>query len=107
MEGKSGSMDYWRFFRSTEVNIFEVIEKAIVVTGMNCQKEFRSRRGGIAEKLFSVRVSMCFGCNNVELLVPDTGKDLRDDEEGVSVKWELIEKGSNMDSCNGKVGRRL
>ncbi|KAK8949120.1 hypothetical protein KSP39_PZI005864 [Platanthera zijinensis] len=102
MKGKSRSMDYWRrFFRSTEVNIFEVIEKAIVVVGMDCQKEFRRRRDGIAEKLFSVRVSMCFACNNVELLVPDAGKDLRDDEDGGSVKWELIEKGSNMDSCNG------
>ncbi|KAK8959499.1 putative mediator of RNA polymerase II transcription subunit 26b [Platanthera guangdongensis] len=100
MDGKS--MDYWRrFFRSTEADIFEVIEKAIVVAAMDCPKEFRSRRDGIAEKLFSVRVSKCFGCCNVKLLVPDAGEDLRAVEDGGSVKWELIEKGSNIDGCNG------
>ncbi|KAK8941416.1 putative mediator of RNA polymerase II transcription subunit 26b [Platanthera zijinensis] len=67
---------------------------------MDCPKEFRSRRDGIAEKLFSVPISQCFGCNNVKLLVPDAGKDLRAEECGGSVKWELIEKGNNMDSRN-------
>ncbi|KAK8928619.1 putative mediator of RNA polymerase II transcription subunit 26b [Platanthera zijinensis] len=100
MEGKS--MDYWRrFFRSTEADIFEVIEKAIAVAATDCPKEFRSRRDGIAEKLFSVRVSKCFGCCNVKLLVPDSGEDLRAEEDGGSVKWELIEKGSNIDGGNG------
>ncbi|KAK8925948.1 putative mediator of RNA polymerase II transcription subunit 26b [Platanthera zijinensis] len=101
MEGKSGSLDYWRrLFRSAEADIFEVIEKAIVVAAMDCPKEFRSRRDGIAEKLFSVPVSQCFGCNNAKLVVPDAGEDLRAEEGRGSVKWELIEKGSNLDSGN-------
>ncbi|KAK8926617.1 putative mediator of RNA polymerase II transcription subunit 26b [Platanthera zijinensis] len=101
MEGKSGSLDYWRrLFRSAEADIFEVIEKAIVVAAMDCPKEFRSRRDGIAEKLFSVPVSQCFGCNNAKLVVPDAGEDLRAEEGRGSVKWELIEKGSNLDNGN-------
>ncbi|KAK8969357.1 putative mediator of RNA polymerase II transcription subunit 26b [Platanthera guangdongensis] len=67
---------------------------------MDCPKEFRSRRDGIAEKLFSVPVSQCFRCNNVKLLVPDAGEDLRAEEGGGSVKWELIEKVINMDRGN-------
>ncbi|KAK8949754.1 putative mediator of RNA polymerase II transcription subunit 26a [Platanthera guangdongensis] len=101
MEAKCGSLDYWRsLFRSAEADIFEVIENAIVVAAMDCPKEFRRRRDGIAEKLFSVPVSQCFGCNNTKLVVPDAGEDLRAEEGHGSVKWELIEKGSNMDSGN-------
>lgn len=101
MEGKSGSMNYWRrFFRSTEADVFEVIEWAIMVAALDFPTEFRRRRDGIAEKLFSCRVSRCFGCSNMELLVPDAGEDLRVEEGGASVKWEVIENGSKIDGCN-------
>lgn len=103
MVGKSVSLDYWRkFFRSANSDIFEVIEQAIVVAAADCPKEFRSRRDQIAEKLFTCRLSRCFGCNNVELQVPDDGEDLGEEEGGGSVKREVGEKGSKMDSCNGE-----
>lgn len=101
MAGKSVSLDYWRkFFRSANSDIFEVIEQAIVVAAVDCPKEFRSRRDRIAEKLFTCRLSRCFGCNNVELMIPDDGEELGEEEGGGSVKREVGEKGSKMDSCN-------
>ncbi|KAL0928885.1 hypothetical protein M5K25_000815 [Dendrobium thyrsiflorum] len=103
MAGKSDSLDYWRkFFRSANSDIFEVVEQAIVVAAVDCPKEFRSRRDRIAEKLFTCKLSRCVGCNNVELQIPDDGEDLGEEEGGGSVKREVGEKGSKMDSCNGE-----
>ncbi|KAL5994748.1 hypothetical protein ACLOJK_024801 [Asimina triloba] len=73
---KSGTLDYWRnLFRSADYDIFQVIEYAIAVAASDKPKEFRLRRGRIAEKLFSSRLSRCFGCNRVELAVPHENEE--------------------------------
>ncbi|KAG0452463.1 hypothetical protein HPP92_025127 [Vanilla planifolia] len=93
------SLDYWRkFFQSADGDIFEVINRAILVAAADCPKDFRSRRDQIAEKLFTCRLSRCFGCNRVELQVPDDGEEVGE-EEGGSVK-RVAEKDSKVDSSN-------
>lgn len=100
MGGSSGSLDYWRqLFRTVGADIFELIEKAILVAAVDCPKEFKDRRVQIAENLFSAPLCKCFGCCHVELQGPDDGGDARV-EECRSVKRELGEKDSKVDSCN-------
>lgn len=91
MVAKSGTLDFWRtFFRTANSDIFDVIEYAIVVAASDCPKEFRLRRDRIAEKLFSCRLARCFGCNQVELVVPQE----EENDEGDEFK----------DSCGGNGG---
>ncbi|KAL7585602.1 hypothetical protein Lser_V15G42658 [Lactuca serriola] len=64
-------MDYWReYFKSSNGDIFETIEKAIIVAASDYSKEFRIRRDGIAETLFSCKLIKCSGCDKVELGLP-------------------------------------
>ena len=59
---KSWSLDEWRkYFGSANSDIFEIIEHAIIVAASDCPKEFRVRRDGIAERLFSCRLTRCVG----------------------------------------------
>ncbi|KAK7267171.1 hypothetical protein RIF29_19836 [Crotalaria pallida] len=61
------SLDHWRsFFRSANCDIFGIIDHAIMVAASDCPKEFRLRRGGIVERLFSCRMTRCSGCDKVE-----------------------------------------
>ncbi|KAK2981070.1 hypothetical protein RJ640_012025 [Escallonia rubra] len=76
MELKSGNLDKWRdYFRTANSDIFDIIEHAIMVAASDCPKEFRLRRDRIAEVLFSCRLTRCFGCNRVELAVPEGSED--------------------------------
>lgn len=71
---KSLSLDHWRsYFRSANSDIFEIIDHAIMVAASDCPKEFRLRRDGIAERLFSCRLTRCVGCERVELAVSADG----------------------------------
>nr|GEY05720.1 probable mediator of RNA polymerase II transcription subunit 26b [Tanacetum cinerariifolium] len=66
---KSGSkmLDYWReYFRSSNGDIFETIEKAIMVAASDYPKEFRIRRDCIAQTLFNCKLIKCIGCDKVE-----------------------------------------
>ncbi|GAB2267115.1 hypothetical protein Dimus_002100 [Dionaea muscipula] len=54
MAAKSRALDRWRdYFRSANSEIFDIIEKAIMVAASDCPKELRARRDRIAELLFS------------------------------------------------------
>ncbi|KAK7355334.1 hypothetical protein VNO80_14589 [Phaseolus coccineus] len=65
-----GSLDYWRnYFGAANSDIFGIIDHAIMVAASDCPEEFRMRRDGIAERLFSCRLSRCLGCERVELAV--------------------------------------
>lgn len=47
------SLDEWReFFRTTVADVFEFIDKAITIAALDRPKDFLSRRGRIAERLF-------------------------------------------------------
>ncbi|XP_004493376.1 probable mediator of RNA polymerase II transcription subunit 26b [Cicer arietinum] len=75
---KSGSLDQWRnYFRSSNSDIFDIIDYAIVVAASDCPKEFKLRRDKIAERLFSCKLTRCLGCDKVELAVNGD-----DDHEG-------------------------
>ncbi|XP_027330855.1 probable mediator of RNA polymerase II transcription subunit 26b [Abrus precatorius] len=82
MTMNKGSLDYWRnYFRASNSDIFDIIGHAIMVAASDCPKEFRLRRDGIAERLFSCRLSRCLGCDRVELSVSMDDED-GDDEGG-------------------------
>lgn len=62
-----------------------------MVAAVDCPKEFKIRRDKIAEMLFTCKVTMCFGCEKVELALPiaaaneDEGKlKSKNNEFGVS-----------------------
>ncbi|KAI3667102.1 hypothetical protein L6452_42148 [Arctium lappa] len=92
-------MDYWReFFGSANADIFEIIEGAIMMAASDCPKEFRIRRDGIAQLLFSCKFIKCSACDNKELALPvldhdheehhddDDDDDHDDDDLGVKYK---------------------
>lgn len=109
---KPGVLDDWRdYFRTSNSDIFDIIEHAIMVAASDCPQEFRIRRDRIAETLFSSKLAKCVVCDTVELSVPAGGGG----EEGGGgccnniVKFEEEEggrggfgggsKGSKVDSC--------
>lgn len=76
MAMKSDSLDFWRhYFRSASCDIFDIIDRAIMVAASDCPKEFRLRRDRIAERLFTCRLTRCSGCERVELAVPGGDED--------------------------------
>lgn len=90
MDNKSGELDHWRdYFRSANSDIFEVIEHAILVAASDCTEEFQMRRDRIAEKLYTCRLSLCSGCDRLELAV-----SLKEEENGIN------------GSSGGQVGRK-
>lgn len=92
MASKSGTLDQWRnYFRTANSDIFGIIEHAILVAASDCPKEFRFRRDRIAEKLFSCKLTRCFGCDRVELAVPE--------HDGGGCKMEF-----EMDACEFEAG---
>ncbi|XP_050234404.1 probable mediator of RNA polymerase II transcription subunit 26b isoform X2 [Mercurialis annua] len=83
---KSVSLDYWReYFRTANSDVFGIIDHAIMVAASDCPKEFRLRRDGIAERLFSYRLSRCSGCNRVESAHDDDDLDGDDDDDDIDI----------------------
>lgn len=100
MTKKSGSLEYWRsFFRTSNYNIFDIIDHAIMVAAFDCPKEFRMRRDRIAERLFSCRLTRCSGCDQVELAVPAGEEEEDDDDDGGCKSSE-----SDRDGCEFEAG---
>ncbi|KAL7194685.1 hypothetical protein ACSBR1_035007 [Camellia fascicularis] len=94
MSTKSGNLDDWRdYFRSSNSDIFDIIEHSIMVAASDCPQEFRLRRDRIAEILFSCKLSRCVSCDRVDLAV---SRDY-DDEEGCKT-------GSDRDGCEFETG---
>ncbi|KAI7999045.1 putative mediator of RNA polymerase II transcription subunit 26b [Camellia lanceoleosa] len=94
MSTKSGNLDDWRdYFRSSNSDIFDIIEHSIMVAASDCPQEFRLRRDRIAEILFSCKLSRCVGCDRVDLAV---SRDY--DEEGG------CKTGSDRDGCEFETG---
>ncbi|XP_042484014.1 probable mediator of RNA polymerase II transcription subunit 26b [Macadamia integrifolia] len=100
MATKSGSLDYWRkYFRSTNSDIFEVIEYAIMVAASDCPNEFKMRRDRIAERLYTCKLTRCSGCDRVELAVP---KEEEGDDSGCKSDGDFegsLGKESKVNSC--------
>ncbi|KAD6119620.1 hypothetical protein R6Q59_014867 [Mikania micrantha] len=74
-------MGYWReFFKTSNGDIFETIEKAIMIAASDYPKEFGIRRDGIAQTLFNCKLIKCYGCDEVKLGVPAIDEQQDDDE---------------------------
>ncbi|GMH18674.1 hypothetical protein Nepgr_020515 [Nepenthes gracilis] len=87
MAAKSSETDRWRdYFQTTNSDIFDIIENAIIVAASDYNKEFRARRGRIAGLLFSGKLTRSDG---IELQVPD------DNFENGRIKNEFDANGSN------------
>ncbi|KAK2362957.1 hypothetical protein P8452_66202 [Trifolium repens] len=96
---KSEELDHWRkYFRSSNSDIFSIIDNAIVVAAKDCPKEFKSRRDKIAEKLFSVLLNRCKDCEKVEVPVTDN-------ENGEVCKRGSVKIGASKESNVNGAGR--
>ncbi|KAJ1404257.1 Transcription elongation factor, TFIIS/CRSP70, N-terminal, sub-type [Sesbania bispinosa] len=109
----SGSLDYWRnYFRGANADIFGIIDHAIMVAASDCPKEFKLRRGSIAERLFSCRLTRCSGCDRVELAVSASADDgggcnckSGSDGNGTKLEFEAgSSKESKVNSCRDDHG---
>ncbi|OIS97750.1 PREDICTED: probable mediator of RNA polymerase II transcription subunit 26b [Nicotiana attenuata] len=79
----TGTLNKWRdYFETANSDIFNVIEYAVMVAAVDYPKEFKLRRDRIAELLFTCKVIRCFGCDKVELALPNAAND--DDKVFVS-----------------------
>lgn len=66
------SLDKWReFFRGANSDIFNIIKNAIMVAVTDCPNDFKMNRDRIAELLFACKSTKCFGCDRVELALPN------------------------------------
>ncbi|XP_074320536.1 putative mediator of RNA polymerase II transcription subunit 26b isoform X3 [Silene latifolia] len=81
--GLGERLDDWRqYFKRVNSDIFDIIEHAIMVAASDCPKEYRVRKAGIAELLFSCRMTRCIGCDRVELATCHHGDGEIDDHGG-------------------------
>ncbi|KAL8162978.1 hypothetical protein V2J09_014467 [Rumex salicifolius] len=86
-------IERWReYFRTSNVDIFEIIERGILVAASDCPKEFKLRRDRIAEVLFSSRLTQCTNCDGVELSAP------KFDEGGRGVRIQFDASGGSNES---------
>lgn len=82
MTNNSGTLDRWReYFRSSNSDIFIIIEHAIMVAASDCPCDFKLKRGRIAEMLFTCKQTKCFGCERIELVVPCEHEAEKSDEK--------------------------
>lgn len=106
---KSGAqMDYWReYFRSANANIFEIIEKAIMLAASDCPKEFKNRRDNIAQILFNCKLIKCSGCDKEELALPVVDNQEHDhdhhDDDGKVNENKLTNVNANCSKESSKV----
>ncbi|KAF8006962.1 hypothetical protein BT93_K1075 [Corymbia citriodora subsp. variegata] len=66
------SLDVWReFFRTTDTEIFEFIEKAITIAALDHPRDFGLRKDRIAEQLFSTTTTQSrrLGCDDMPALL--------------------------------------
>lgn len=100
MADGSVSLDKWRdYFRSASSDIFNIIEYAILVAASDCPYDFKLKRDRIAEMLFTCKVIKCFGCDKIELAVPNVdGLEKSEDK----LKSE-IDGGGSKDTKESKV----
>lgn len=103
-------MDYWRrFFRRANSDIFEVIEKAIMVAAFDHSEEFLQRRDGIAVTLFAHRRPETDPAGAALHVVGEDENEDEDEEEERSKRGCEGEKERNETSTSGRgeEGNRL
>ncbi|CAA0837405.1 Probable mediator of RNA polymerase II transcription subunit 26b [Striga hermonthica] len=94
------SLDKWRdYFRTANSDIFDIIEKAIMVAASDCPYDFKMKRDSIAELLFACKITRCFGCERLELAVPGGGCPEKSEDKYKSG----VEAGGSKDTKESKV----
>ncbi|KAL6523301.1 hypothetical protein OROGR_016904 [Orobanche gracilis] len=102
----SAGLDKWReYFRSANSDIFDIIEKAIVVAASDCPYDFKLKRDRIAETLFACKITKCFGCDRLELAVPNGDDDVEKSEDKFIKSG--IEAGGSKDTKESKVNSSI
>ncbi|KAL0346148.1 UNVERIFIED_CONTAM: putative mediator of RNA polymerase II transcription subunitb [Sesamum radiatum] len=96
------SLDKWReYFRGANSDIFDIIEHAVMVAACDCPYDFKLKRDRIAEMLFTCKFTKCFGCDRVELAVPNPDSvEKRDDDDKYRSE---IDAGGSKDTKESKV----
>ncbi|KAF2555592.1 hypothetical protein F2Q68_00017979 [Brassica cretica] len=94
MKPSQDSLDNWRdYFRRGDSDIFGIINHAIILAAADFPNEFKSRRDGIAQLLFSRNASRrCIGCGREDNHETVGGSGDRDDSGGVGGDEEVEKK---------------
>ncbi|EPS74305.1 hypothetical protein M569_00448, partial [Genlisea aurea] len=91
------ALDKWRaYFRTSDSDIFSIIEYAIMVAASDCPYEFRLKRDRIAELLFSHNSKKCYRCEKIQSDFPRSDGDSNRSEE--KCKSAIATKNSKMSS---------
>ncbi|XWS43022.1 hypothetical protein CRYUN_Cryun16bG0065300 [Craigia yunnanensis] len=95
MAMKGLPLEKWRdYFRTTNSDIFDIIDHAIMVAALDCPIEFRLRRDQIAEKLFTCKFTRCSGCDRLELVLPE-----HEDDNGRGCQASFKREADEEDGC--------
>ncbi|KAK4346096.1 hypothetical protein RND71_036272 [Anisodus tanguticus] len=79
-----------------------------MVAAIDHPKEFKLRRDGIAELIFTCNITNCFGCDKVELVVPNADDIVpnvdevvpnTDDEDTIKCNFEFVKE---LEGCDVK-----
>ncbi|XP_047333558.1 probable mediator of RNA polymerase II transcription subunit 26b [Impatiens glandulifera] len=100
MTVKSDKLDFWRvYFRSSNSDLFDIIDNAITIAIIDCPTELKLRRDRIAEKLFSCHMSRYLDRDCVEYSNPKEGDVDDEDEPGIQKGFDTkIESGGSKES---------
>ncbi|PIA59977.1 hypothetical protein AQUCO_00400689v1 [Aquilegia coerulea] len=102
MSSEAGTFNWRKFFQSSNADIFEILEQAIMIAATDCPNDFKFRRDEIAEKLFTCQFTRCGGCDGLELSMPkeEQNKDVvKDNSKGHGDSVYLEEK-ENKGNCS-------
>lgn len=109
MSAELVGMGQWReYFRTANCDIFEIIEKGIMVAASDCPKEYQLRRDRIAEVLFTTRLTRCTHCDKIELSVPEfaeSGRTVRSEFDGAGASKESKANSSRDDQTDLKLNQ--
>ncbi|KAK4725585.1 hypothetical protein R3W88_028364 [Solanum pinnatisectum] len=96
MKKMSGELRQWRaYFRSSDLNIYYIIESALRVAAIDHPKEFKLRRDGINELLFSIGA---FDSDKVENVV-----DVEGDKGKRKCKNELVRELNDVEALSDEI----
>ncbi|KAL0316740.1 UNVERIFIED_CONTAM: putative mediator of RNA polymerase II transcription subunitb [Sesamum radiatum] len=98
------SLDKWReYFRGANSDIFDIIEHAVMVAACDCPYDFKLKRDRIAEMLFTCKFTKCFGCDRVELAVPNPDSVEKRDDDDDKYRSGIEAGGGSKDTKESKV----
>ncbi|XP_059295854.1 probable mediator of RNA polymerase II transcription subunit 26b [Lycium ferocissimum] len=98
----SEKLNKWRdYFGKANLDIFDIIENAVMVAAIDHPKEFKLKRERIVELLFTCKITKSFGSDKVELVVPNAD-EVVPNEDTKKCKNEFVKEFEGCDIKENK-----